>query len=508
MIVFSCGALHESHSFNARLTPLSAFLGATPGSIAADPDLVHTRSIEGGILTAAAELGWTLHFPFFARATPSGPLSADCFLTLRDRLVAELRALDHVDGILMPLHGAMFSEIEPDCEGALVEAVREVVGPHVPVALSLDPHANVTDRMVRLASILTSYRTTPHVDQWETSYRAAHLLDDAMAGRTAPTLSVGRLPMLAGLDMGRTLDPDSPMNRLQRRARALEAEVPGVLNIEVNAGFYYGDVAEAGPSVVVTGDGSDPRYQEIADRLIAEAWETRDVVSISFVTPEEGVAIARADPGGEGPLILVDYTDGPAGGAHGDGTTLLRLLLDADIPGTVVGPIFDPDAAAAAIDAGERAVVTLAMGGKTDPAYGGAPVEDVVEVVRISDGAYLRKGPYSTGTVGAFGPSAAVRHGNVTVLLVSARLQPEDRGQYRIFGIDPETVNVLACKGINHFRADFEPIARRLVFVDTGGLVSVDFTRFPFRNLRRPIWPLDPVAGPDAAAEPQSGSTA
>lgn len=496
MIVFACGISHESHSFNNRLTPLDQFHAITDGPITSDSGLIDTRSIEGGLLQAARDFGWELHFPFSVRAAPSGPLSGHAISALIGRVADELGKLGKVDGVLLALHGSMFAETEPDCEGAIIERVRSIVGPDVPIAVALDLHANVTDRMVRFADIMTSYRTTPHVDHWETTNRAAHLLHDAMSGRTKPRLYVSRLPMLAGLDMGRTLDPKSPLNVLKAASRDIEADDKGVLNIDLNAGFYYGDVAEAGPSCVVTGDGTDPRFQRIADHLMAEAWKTREYVSISFTPLDQAIERARRPRSGPGPLILVDFTDGPYGGAHADGTVLLQMLLDADIPGTVVGPIFDPDAVREFTSAGVGTSSTVAVGGKTDPAYGGGPISLTGEVLRVSDGRYVRKGPYDTGTTGEFGPSVSVRHSNVTVMIVSKRMQPEDREQYRIFGLEPEAINILACKGINHFRADFEPIARELVFVDTGGLVSVDFKKFPFRNVRRPIWPLDQVDDP------------
>ena len=492
MRIFACGISHESHSFSSLLTTVDDFQGAVAGSIAGEPGLIHTRSTEGGILTAAAERGWDLHFPFFAHATPSGPLTAETFEVLSGRLIAELRASMPVNGVLLALHGAMFAESYADCEGEILDRVRAVVGPQVPVAVSLDCHANVTDRMAELANVMTSFRTTPHVDHWETSYRAACLLDDAVHGRTQPRVHVARLPMLAGMDMGRTLDPDGPMRQLLGMARRIEAEDSGVLDIALNPGFYYGDVEEAGPSVTVTGDGGDPRYAAIADRLMREAWKTREYVSIEHVPVADAVEHARVAPRGTGPLILVDYTDGPAGGAHGDGTRLLAALLVANLPDTVVGPIHDPDAARKALAAGEGATLRIAIGGKGDPHYGGHPVDVDARVTRLSDGSYVRKGPFSTGTTGRFGHCALLDVGNVGIIVVSNRLQPEDREQYRLFGLDPESTNIIAMKGINHFRADFEPIARELVFVDSGGLIAVDFSIFPFKRVRRPIWPLDP----------------
>ncbi|KVG23663.1 M81 family metallopeptidase [Burkholderia ubonensis] len=491
MTVFACGITHESHSFSKRLTQLSDFLGADVGAIDADPGLRATRSTEGGILCAAEERNWDLRFPFSAHATPSGPLTEVTFETLVGRLVSELQRLERIDGVLLALHGSMFAENCPDCEGEILERVRAVVGPDVPIAITLDLHANFSERMARLANIATSFRTTPHTDQWETSYRAACLLDDAMHGRTEPHIHVARLPMLAGMDMGRTIDPDGPMSHLLKMARAIEAENSGILDISLNAGFYYGDIPEAGPSVTVTGNGDNPSYDAAARELMASAWESRSYVSLKHYSVEDGVAHALSAPAGKGPVILVDYTDGPAGGAYADGTRLLAALLAANPENTVVGPIFDPQAVDEAVRAGEGAQVNLMVGGKTDPTFSGPPIEVRGKVVCLSDGDYVRKGPFSTGTIGHFGPSVMIQCGNVSVIVVSRRQQPEDREQYRIFGIDPEDVSILACKGINHFRADFEPICRQLIFVDTGGLVSIDFTRFPFKNVRRPIWPLD-----------------
>lgn len=491
MIVYACGFSHESHSFSTKLTTLADFACAEAGSIENQPDLIESRSIEGGILFAAKELNWQLTFPFFAQATPSGPVTTDAFETIAQRLLDGLQQAGPVDGVLLPLHGSMFVVDHPDSEGEIIERVRHAVGPEVPIAVLLDLHANVSDRMARGANILTSYRTTPHTDHWETAHRAAKLLDMAMRKQIQPNSYVARLPMMAGLDMGRTIDPEGPMRKLLAVARDIEQSDPRILDISLNAGFYYGDVLDAGPSVIVVGDGREADNEAVAQRLIREAWQTREFVSITHLPVDAAVTKALEIPQGPGPVILADYTDGPMGGAYGDGTEILAALLHADPPGTIVGPIYDPEAVRAAQAAGVGAILTLSIGGRHDPDYGGGPVTSEVMVRCLSDGRYRRKGPYATGTIGEMGQSALVEAGNVSILLVSLLCQPEDREQYRIVGIEPETTKLLAMKGINHFRADFEPIAREIIFVDSGGLVSVDFTRFPFRHVRRPIWPLD-----------------
>ena len=192
-------------------------------------------------------------------------------------------------------------------------------------------------------------------------------------------------------------------------------------------------------------------------------------------------------------MLFRSYTDNPGGGAHGDGTSFLKALLESKVEDAVVGHIADPESAKIGIDAGIGATVTLNLGGKTDPRFGGTPLKVTGKVEAIADGVYTRKGKYATGTVGTIGPSFLLNLGHVRVIVSSIKSQIDDREQFRMFGIEPEKVNVLLCKASNHFRADFEPMARKLIYIDSGGIVSRNFAQFPYKKVRRPIWPLDKV---------------
>src|SRR5690606_30325617 len=208
----------------------------------------------------------------------------------------------------------------------------------------LDLHTNVTDEMVRYADILSSYRTTPHTDHFETGMRVCELVQRTLDGTIKPRPIVVRRPMLGGMDLGRTL-ADTPMTRLQARARELEASVDGLLDISLNAGYYMGDVYEAGPSVVVVADGSQAVAcaQRVGDELIDDAYSWKEFKTVNLVSVDAAIEACRAEAVGTGPLILADYTDGPGGGGYGDATKLLRALIDADLPGSMVGLIYDPE---------------------------------------------------------------------------------------------------------------------------------------------------------------------
>jgi microcystin degradation protein MlrC len=491
MKVIAARICHESHAFSVLPTTLTDF--ANQELLVGEQILVQrrgTRSEMGGIIDAAQRLGWDLVPVISCNTAPSGPVTRATYEALLEPILHAAASTDALRAVVISLHGSMYVEGLPDPEGDLLRRIKAVVGPDVVLAATLDLHANVTDAMVHHADLMTSYRTTPHIDQFETATRLCGLVDRALRGEIRPTMRVVRRAMIAGMDLGRTL-AEGPMVQILREARALEQRVPGLLDIGVNAGYPYGDVRDMGPSVVVVGDGDDPAHAEAAERLMDMAEAMRDVTTVHLVPVSVAVALATQPASGPGPLLLAEYTDGPGGGGYGDATRLLAALLEARIPGTVVGALYDPVSARQAIGLGVGARATFEIGGRTDPRFGGEPVRVEATVMALSDGDYVRRGPFETGTRASLGPSARLDVDGVQILVASYRIQAEDREQYRIFGIDPDQSNVIALKGINHFRADMEPVARGIVFVEAGGIVASDLRMLPYRHVRRPVWPLD-----------------
>lgn len=493
--VFAAGLIHESHAFSKLPTTLENFksemLAVGEEEILAKNK--GTRTEYGGFIDVAEQFGWEMVHSVVGFAGPSGLLTKETLEFFIRRMEEDLRKAMPVDGLMLMLHGSIGAEGVPDAEGEILRRLRAIAGPDIPIAVTLDLHANVSNEMIRHANLITSYRTTPHIDMYETGERGARLLQQVMDGNIQPKLYLARRPMIGGLDLGRTVDPNGPMVRLLNMARQYEKDVGGVLDISVHAGYSYADFPEIGPSVVVVGDGENAIYQEIAEKLMDYAWEIRAESTITMLSIDEMKESVKRDPGGKGPLIVVDYTDGVYGGAYGDATNVLKGLLEADVPGTVFGPLWDPELVKEGTAKGVGAVITADVGGKCDPAFGGGPLRLTGTIEAVSDGKYIRKGPYRTGSEGSMGPSILIHLGNVRLIVCTNRVQPEDREQFRIFGIHPEEVNIIGFKGVNHFRADFEPIARGLLFVEGGGLVSTDLRVFSYQHVRRPAWPLDEI---------------
>ena len=426
--------------------------------------------------------------PVAAAATPSGKVTASAWAELSDVLLGALNT--PVDGILLALHGAMVTETTDDAEGELLARIRARYGEAVPIVVTLDLHANVTDRMAALANALIAYRSYPHVDMYERGQQAADLLARAMTGKIRPRCVVARRPTLDGVDHGRTTKP-GPMLDALKLAQSYDGE-SGLLAVSIQAGFPWADILEAGPSVAVTGDGESNRFRSIADAIMDLVWRTRAATTLELVSLDDAITIARqADDSGR-PLVLADFTDNPGGGGYGDATKLLGRMIQADLQNAAFVPITDPDAVYQCQTAGVGAKLTLDIGGKMDPDFG-APLKVMGTVERLGSGEFVADGPMWKGLRMSMGACAVLSVGGLEIVLASNRFQITDLQQFVSLGIDPLKKAVIGVKSAHHFRAAYQPIARKVLTVDAGGLTTPDFRRFAYHKVRRPIWPLDAI---------------
>ena len=481
---------HETNSFSVVPTDIASFraMWYLAGADIA-PRLRGTNSEIGGFLDAGERHGWTMVPTLAALAYSSAPMRTGVWEEIAAAFTEPARRRGPFDGVLLALHGACVTESTEDADGELLAQLRAIVGPTVPIAVTLDLHANVSDRMAAVADILCSYRTYPHTDMRATGLKAAELLRRAMAREIRPRVVVARRPLLAGLCGGRT--DRGPMLPVLAEADAAEAR-PGIFDVSVNAGFSYGDVDHAGPTVTVTGEGAVATPQDIAERLMDRVWETRSDVVDRILSPDEAVAAAKGRVYDGRPLVIADFSDNPGGGAYGDATNLLKAMVDGGLENTAFGALRDGAAATAMHQAGPGATVTLDLGGKTDPRFGGPPLHLSGEVAAVTDGSFVCDGPMWAGVAQSLGPSAVLRVGGVDILVGTNLMQVTDLQMFIANGIDPLHKAAVALKSAQHFRAAFEPIAAAVVLADSGGLNTREYRALPYRRVRRPIWPLDP----------------
>jgi len=479
---------HETNTFSIRPTTFASF---TDRSFLLGRQAIAARGVANtdlaGFLDVGRARGWQITHSVSTSAPPGGRVTADAFARITAPLL-EQAALGPWDGILLSLHGAMVTTDSEDGEGTLLALIRGIVGPKLPVAITLDPHANATQAMCRHANIIVSYKTYPHVDMRERARQAADILHRAMTGEIAPYTLRAHRPMLEEVNGGRT-DVGPMIDRLAR-GRAHEAH-PDAFAVSVNGGFGNADIAEVGPTVLVTCQGDPVPHQALADSIADDIWARRSEGMTEFHDVATAAARAYAHDGKGGPIVVADYADNPGGGGYGDSTSLLAALLKADVTDACFGPMVDEAAVAFLHTLAVGDTVTLALGGRTDPAKGGGPLTVTGRIALLSGGDFTGDGPMMGGLAGSWGKMAVLVVAGVDILVVTKAQQILDLQQFRAFGIDPTAKSVVAVKSMQHFRAAFAPIAAEMILCDSGALCSPDLRKLPYRQVPRPIFPLD-----------------
>ncbi len=474
------GIWHETNTFSRSETSLDKFELYEGASIL--EAFKNTRTPIGGFLEGARAAGLDILPVLFASATPSGTVRGDTYQWLASRLVDRLAELQP-DGILLDLHGAMVVEGIEEVESDLLERLRSRLG-DVPIGVVFDFHANIPDSFVRSVDVFAGYDTYPHVDPVERGVEVATLLARRLRGEIRPTRAVVRPPLLTAPQSQHT--NGGPMGELMAMAADAEKR-SGVLSVTVAGGFPYADVPHAGLSVVATTDGNPELAASIARDIARAAWGSRSRFVVKNIPADEAVVRALRRP--DGPVILVDVADNVGGGSPGDGTVLLEALLRAEARGAVV-TMADPEVVARAYEAGEGASINVAVGGKSDRLHG-APVDLRARVARLGSGDFTYKGSYMTSRKVTAGRAALLESSGVRVLVREKKVMPFDREEIQVMGIDPAQCRIIVVKSALAWRAAYGDLAREVIDVDTPGICTARLDTLPYRQLRRPIAPID-----------------
>jgi microcystin degradation protein MlrC len=477
------GFQHETNTFSpvpatfAEFEAPDAWPGLTRGPAMLD-------AVEGinlpaaGFLHEARALRHELRPLAWCSAQPSGRVTRDAFERIAGLLLDDLRASGSLDAVYLDLHGAMVAEHVDDADGELLRRVRSVVGPGVPVVASLDFHANLSPAMARHATALVSYGTYPHVDMAECGARAARVLHDLLRGGQA-TSFLEQADFLIPLTSQSTLV--EPMQSLMHEAAASERSP--LLSVGILPGFPAADVADCGPAVYACGR-DEAATAAVVRHLAAELRRREPGFALELLGIEQAIGeLRRAAPPRGRPVILADTQDNPGAGGHADTTSLLKALAASGLHGVLAGVMCDPAAAARAHAAGEGSSVELALGARSGTP-GEVPLEARFTVLALGDGRFTGTGPFYHGARFELGPMALLELGGVHVAVASRKQQAADRAMFRHLRAEPADYAVLALKSSVHFRADFGPIASRVLVVEAPGPNVADPSKLPFSRLR------------------------
>jgi microcystin degradation protein MlrC len=481
MRIFTASLATETNTFAPLPTGLASYRERGYHPAGRHPDhLTFFAAPLWALRLRAAERGWTVIEGMVAAAQPGGLTTREAWTTLRDELLADLRAAMPVDVVVLGLHGAMVADGCDDCEGELLTKVREIVGPDAVVGAELDPHHHLTPAKVTMADVLVAFKEYPHVDMLERAHELLDLCVGKAEGRTRPVAAVA--------DCGAVFmmhTTQQPARGFIDRIQAMEGR-DGVLSISVAQGFPWGDVPEMGSRVLVYTDGDADGAQRLARSLADELYALRGQLGSKTLGIDAALDAALAEPAG--PVVLADGADNPGGGGAGDSTFVLRRMVERGIAGAALGPLWDPAAVRIAFEAGEGARLAMRLGGKTGP-MSGDPLDARVTVRA------LRRDMRMTGLGGTpmgLGDCALLGvEPGIDVVVVSQRQQAMGTDLFTGLGCDPASKRIVVVKSQQHFRAAFGPIAARVIHVDAPGSVTGDLRSLPYRKARRTIWPLN-----------------
>ncbi|TRM53138.1 M81 family metallopeptidase [Achromobacter sp. LC458] len=479
MKVFCAGLGTETNTFAPMPTSLAAFQERDYYPAGTHPDSV---TFAGAPLFVARlqgrDAGWTLVDGLVASAQPGGITTRAAYETLRDQILADLRAAMPVDMVLLGLHGAMVADGYDDCEGDILRRVRELVGPDVTVGAELDPHAHLTPLMVEQATVLVLFKEYPHTDIRERAEDLLALCLDAHAGRTRPVAALIDCHMIVPMHTTR-----EPARGFVSRIKALEGR-DGILSISAAQGFATGDVPEMGTKVLVYADGDAAAARTLARALADELIGMREQLMVPYRSVDEALDEALAFDGG--PVVLADRPDNPGSGAPGDATFVLQRVLERGVSNVALGPLWDPVAARIAFDAGVGAELDLRIGGKVGP-LSGDPIDLRCTVLAVKADLVM------TGLSGApapMGDCVLVQAQGVQIALTSVRNQAINMDLFTQLGCDLSACKIVVVKSAQHFHASFSKVARHIIYVGGKGVATPDWKTLTYRNIRLPKWPL------------------
>jgi len=415
----------------------------------------------------------------------TGVIAKGPYERAKRRMIGLVRKYARVDAILLDLHGAMQAEGVEDAEGVLLKELRSVVGRKSPMVCVVDKHANITDLKVEMCDMIFPYKTNPHIDLYERGSKAARFLLEMMNNGIHPTMHLERLPML-GNNLGMSTWASTPkaqsrlpMDSIERKATELENR-KGVIDVSVIIGFGQANIHQCVTSVLAITDADRGLAKELAVEIATLVWKARDdFLAVRPLLPvDEAIDEALRTSGR--PIILVDVGDNSGGGAPCDNNVILEALLRKKVHDAVV-PLRDPDAVAKAFRAGVGATIETEVGGKLDNRFY-KPVAIKARVKLLSDGIYIIRGP----SHGGFGPKDVAKDGGemadvgrmallstgLVDVIVSEGKVAMERDYYKAAGVDPSERKIVVVKSHQAHRASFEPIAQRIIEVDTPGITS------------------------------------
>ena len=413
------------------------------------------------------------------RAIPGGQVRRACYEAMKREILDRLLDAGEIDAFYFDIHGAMAVEGLADAEADLLAALREKLGPDLPITCSSDLHGNITDALVGGVDLITTYRTAPHVDWMETRERAVRLLVRWIEEKGTIFRARVGIPVLVSGEMSST---EAEPGRSLYAPLERESERPGVWDASLWVGYAWADQARSMASVVVTGTDREA-VTAMANDIAQRYWQAREAFCFGSTSGTAGDCLDQALELGHDAVFLSDAGDNPTAGAAGDVPDTLRALIEhpafeGSRPASAIfASIPDPAAIQICLTAGLGATVSLRLGGKLDPVHG--------RELAIS-GRVLTLSNHDP----VAGWQAVVKVGAVHVIITESRKPFHKRQDFLSLDLDPLRCTVTVVK-IGYLEPELKAMARHHFLVLSPGAVPPRIDAIDYQHVTRPLFPLD-----------------
>ena len=490
---------HETNTFSPIPTPLAAFNPFWNRDAYQDQE--NARTAMGAFIEIAKQENVEIITPVCAFSNPSGTVCAKAYEHICNSIVEAVQ--QGCDAVLLDLHGAMVSEDAVDGEGSLLQRIKSIA-PNIPIAVALDLHANVTPMMIEYSDVMLSFKTYPHIDMYETGIHVGGLLRDMLKGKIRPTMAYRQIPLLSHTLRSNT--NEGAMKLAVEAAIELEKK-PGVLAASILAGFSLADFEDAGMSVIVIVDELSSSSNKLANQCADQLRNMILAQSGGFIYDSSPISAALqkaselAQSPGIGPVLLLDHSDNVMSGGPCDTTDILEAALQFGLSNIACGPFADPETVQMLIKVGVGQKANIELGNKSGWTYRGiskSPLKLSGIVKSMSDGQIQVTGPIFKGSILSMGPSVLFETADMQIVISSNRVEPYDVAVMTDLGIDLKSKSYVLLKSRMYCRPVFFPLSKGFVECDSdqGGPTSSNYAWFDFKNIRRPIYPLDSEMNP------------
>ena len=479
------GISHETNTFHSIKTEYKNF--EESGMILKEKEiekLYESPSTIGGFFKASRDYGFDLVPLMFATTGPLGTITSETFEKLINEILDKMKNHGPFDGVLLDLHGAAVSEEFEDMDGEITRRVRNLIGPDIPFGINLDMHANVSKEMVKNTDITNIYQTTPHLDADETGYKCAELVYKTATMEIVPTQHVETPPMTINIINHNT--NMEPMKSILSESRKLYSD-SDVLSVSVAEGYPYSDIKKMGMSFTVITNDNQEKAKNYSKKIAKFAWSKRFDMDSKAPSIEQGLKEAVSTI--EKPVVLMDSGDNIGAGSSADSTHILHKARELGISG-ILQTIYDPEAVEKCMNK-LGSIITLSVGGKSDKLHGD-PIEITGKVTSYFEGEFEDHGrTHGGGKYFDAGDSVSIQtEDENTLILTSKRVGNTSIQLYYSLGIDPLGFPIIIAKGVQSPRPAFEPIASKIIALDTPGVTASGLHNFNFKNIRRPMFPF------------------